>query len=124
MAQGEKLEVVQHQPAEQVNPQFLLIPQSSLASNEAQPFVRLDPSERFDESREVHPPTDEPGVGETHGFEGSIPEARGSIEPGMDIDVVEENVDTDLKELMAVLRRHERLESGRRIVKSWQSATA
>ena len=53
MPQGEKLEVVQHQPIEQVIPQFLPIPQSSLASNEAQLSVRLDPSERFDESREV-----------------------------------------------------------------------
>ena len=78
-----------------------------MASNEAQPRVRLDPNERFDESREVPPPIDEPGVSETHGFEGSIPEARGSVEPGMDIDIVEENVDTDLKEIMAVLRRDE-----------------
>ena len=110
MPQGEKLEVVQHQPTEQVIPQFLPIPQSILASTEAQPSVRLDPNERRGESGEVPFPIDEPGGGETHGFEGSIPEARVSVEPGMDIDIVEENVDTGLKELMAVLRRDERLE--------------
>ena len=61
-------------------------------------------------SREVAPPTDEPDSSETHGLEESFPEARGGIEPGMDIDIIEEHVDTDLKELMAVLRRDERLE--------------
>ena len=40
-------------------------------------------------------PADGPGVGETHEFEGSFPEARGSVEPGMDVDLVEENIDVD-----------------------------
>ena len=43
------------------------------------------------------PPTDEPGSGETHGLEESFPEARGGDEPGMDVGMIEENVDTDLK---------------------------
>ena len=63
-----------------------------------------------DESREVPPPADEPGVGETHEFQGSFHEARGSTEPGMDIDLVEENTDVDLKRMMATLRRDEKLE--------------
>ena len=49
-------------------------------------------------------PADEPGVGETHDFEGSVPEARGSAEPGMDIDLAEENTDVDLKRMTATLR--------------------
>ena len=79
--------MVQHQPSVQVVPQFLPIPQS----NDVQPNVQ------FDESREVPPPTDEPGSGETHGFEESLSEAHGRDEPGMDVGMVEENVDTDLK---------------------------
>ena len=62
--QGEKSEVMaQHQPTERVIPRILPIPQRA-QSNEAQPSVR-------DESMEVPPPADEPGVGETHGLEGS-----------------------------------------------------
>ena len=84
--QGEKLEVVQHQPTEQVIPQFLPILQSRSASNEAQPSVRLDPSERFHESRKVPPPIEEPGV------------------------------DTDLKELMARDERLEIEETNREVM--------
>ena len=36
--------------------------------------------------------------------------ARESVDPGMDMDVVEENVDVDLKQLIATLWRDERLE--------------
>ena len=82
----EKLEIVQHQPTVKVIPQFLPIPQNSSVSNEAQPSVRFDQSDQFDESRVVPAPIDEPGVGETHRSE----EARGSVEPGMDIDKIEE----------------------------------
>ena len=64
---------------------------------------------RFYESRELPPPIDEPGEGETDELE-AVHEARESAELGMDIDLVQENVDTDLKELMAVLRRDEKLE--------------
>ena len=53
------------------------------------------------------PLADEPGVSETHGFEGSFPEARESAEPGMNIDLVEENTDVDLKHVMATSRRGE-----------------
>ena len=105
MPQGEKSEVmVQHQPNEQVIAQFLPITQRA-QSNEFQPSVR-------DESREVPPPADEPGVGEAHGFEGSFPAALESAELGMDIDLVEENTDVDLKHKMATFRRDEKLEIG------------
>ena len=73
MPQGEKLEMVQHQPTVQVVPQCLPIPQSSSLSNEAQPSVQ------FDESREVPPPIDEQGLGETHGLKESFPEDRGEL---------------------------------------------
>ena len=76
--------MVQHQPTEQVIPQLLPIPQR-LQNDERQQAATAR-----DESREVPPPADEPGVGEIHEFEGSFPEARGSAEPGMDIDLVEE----------------------------------
>ena len=79
---------MQHQPTEQ--------------SNVAQPSVR-------DESREVARPADELGVGETHELE-TAHEARESARPGMDIDLVEENTDVDLKQPMATLMRDEKLE--------------
>ena len=100
--QGEKPDVmVQHQ-SEQVIPQFLPIPQST---------DRLTDVVR-DVSREVPPPADEPGGGETHEFKESFeaPEARVSAEPGMDIDLVEEKDDVDLKRMMATLRRDEKAE--------------
>jgi hypothetical protein len=83
--QGEKPEMVQHQPTEQVIPQFLPIPQST---------DRLTDVVR-DVSREVPPPADEPGGGETHEFKESFeaPEA-----------LVEEKDDVDLKRMMATLR--------------------
>ena len=108
MTQGKKSEVmVQHQPIEQVIPQFLPILQrvKNNGNNERQTTATAR-----DESREVPPPADEPGVGETHEFEGSFPESHGSADPGMDIDLVEENTNVDLKRMMATLRRDEKLE--------------
>ena len=67
MPQGEKPDVtVQHQ-SEQVIPQFLPIPQST---------DRLTDVVR-DVSREVPPPADEPGGGETHEFKESYRSCRG-----------------------------------------------
>ena len=54
-------------------------------------------------SREVPPPADKPGIGETH----DAVEAHEAAEPGMDLDVIEDRNDdhTDLDSLMAVLTK-------------------
>ena len=57
-------------------------------------------------SREVTPPAEESGVGGTQEL-ASIHGASEGAEPEMDIDLVEENTDVDLKQLMAFLCRDE-----------------
>ena len=76
---------------------------------EAPNFIPLpenidEPLNMRDESREVPPPADEPGVGETHDLDGREQQAG----PSMDIDMITEDV--DLKELMSVLTRDARKE--------------
>ena len=114
--QGEKDDVGRHLPEQPPQLDFL-------------PLDRPVEHATEHESREVPPPTDEPGGGETHGFGfESADQAREDVDPGMDIDVVdtdisgdrgtgeEENSETELRELMAVMtkdfqkeiREHER----------------
>ena len=80
------------------------------------------------ESREVPPPAEEPGVGETHragpaggfefrvgpagGFDYNFDDNRSNNEqeaPGMEVDLVDDS-GSDLRELMSVLTRDEREE--------------
>ena len=85
---------------ESVPPEFLPIP--------------IDETPSSDESIEVPPPADEPGLGETHDVEGlanehyelAQPEPR--MDGGMDIDMIDEKPETDLKELLAVMHRDEK----------------
>ena len=64
------------------------------------------------ESREVPPPADEPGGGETHEFEGFIPENHEPAGLGMDVDAIDYKPETDLKELFSVMTRDARTEIG------------
>jgi hypothetical protein len=98
LPQGENAPAMgQNQPiAVETPPDFIPIPSREL--------VDVPPMEK-DESREVPPPADEPGVGETH----DAFDAREEAGPGMDIDVIDED-HTDLDSLMAVLTKDARKE--------------
>ena len=82
-------DIVVQSPSERVPPEFLLIP----ADESAPPH----------ESRELPPPAEEPGLGEAHDVEGLNPEHYELAQPepkmdvGMDIDLIDEKPETDLK---------------------------
>ena len=98
LPQGENAPVMgQNQPtAVETPPDFIPIPSRDI--------IDVPPMEK-DESREVPPPADEPGVGETH----DAVESREEAGPGRDIDVIDDD-HTDLDSLMAVLTKDARKE--------------
>ena len=78
--QGEKSASVQYQHEPEV---------VSEAPIEFIPFDDARPVREFaHESGEAPPPADDDRHVETHESEGSVPEARGLAEPGMDVDLV------------------------------------
>ena len=99
--EGENGGVEHRQP--EAHPQFIPIPSQAPAIAEYRDDC---------ESREVPPSADEPGGGETHDFEGFIPESHGPVGLGMDVDVIADRSSdhTDLDALMPVFTRDARKE--------------
>ena len=109
--QGEIEPVVQHQP-EPVTPHFSQ--PEFLPMNGDDGHVEVENHE----SGEVPPPADQPGLGETRRqlefLSNDPPIAREPMEvtygDSMDVNVVEDGPDTELKDLLAVLQREEKVE--------------